>query len=83
MANELSDYHTALDAFVASPTEATKNDVLAARAKLPDNIQDQGGSATLPNLQTLKDTLDGMLRGALRSATNGRRLIRTGLRHER
>lgn len=75
----LDDYHSALDAFMASPSETGKAAVLCARAKLPDASSGEGGSATLVNLSTLETTLSAMV-GAV-SRTDPRRLIRTGLSH--
>lgn len=71
-----SDYTAALTAFASSPSESTKLTVLTERAKLPDQVQGDGGLITLPNLSTLTATLDGAIAGAQRG--NRRRLIRTG-----
>lgn len=76
----LDDYHTALDAFLASPSESTKAAVLVARAKLPDAVSGEGATTTLPNGSTLEAMLDSVLQGAIRSGDR-RRLIRTGLSH--
>lgn len=76
----LADYHTALSAFVASPSQGTKAAVLAARAALPDMVSGDGGSATLPNLSTLDTTLTATL-AALAPSTDRRRLIQVGLSH--
>lgn len=76
----LDDYHDALDAFMAGPTESTKRGVLTARAKLPDAISGDGVTTQLPNGSTLEGMLDGMLNGARRA--NPRRLIDVGVRHE-
>ena len=79
---ELSDYHDALDAFLASPSESTKGAVLVARAKLPDVVSGPGTSTSLPNGSTLEAMLTSVLDGALKSSpSNRRRLIRTGVSH--
>lgn len=77
---DLADYHTALDAFMASPSETTKRSVLGERAKLPDGASGDGVSVSLPNISTLDTMLSGLIAGAAKSsATSRRRLINTGL----
>lgn len=76
---QLDDYHTALDAFHATPSETTLRSVLVERAKLPDAVSGDGVSASLPN----GSTLESMLRAALNATTrtDNRRFIRTGVSH--
>lgn len=77
----LDEYHTALSAFAAAPSETTKADVIAARAALPDQVSGDGASASLPSLATLETTLAATLSGLARTSGGGRRLIRTELSH--
>jgi hypothetical protein len=77
----LAEYHTALSAFAASPSEGTKAAVLAARAALPDQVSGDGGSASLPNLSTLETTLSATLAGMAKASAGRRRFIQTGLSH--
>lgn len=73
-------YHAALNAFLASPTDALKAEVIAIRAGLPDLVISEGVTTQLPNGSTLVAMLDSILAGA-RSSASRRRLIKVGLKH--
>lgn len=75
----LAEFHTALTAFHASPSETTKRAVMVARAALPDAVGGDGVQVTLPNISALDSSLSAALTGAARANSSNRRLIQTGL----